>query len=132
MPGVEDHACATCKRNTQHVDKSKSQNNDKELGHSAAQGSAAEAAAAGAAAKRFMPFSVGPRQCLGQSLGRVMHDTAVARIVSSFRLELAPRMGGAAGVDAAAINRLTLQPGEGMWMRCHPRADVDANVARGG
>lgn len=87
---------------------------------------AAEAAtaAAGAAAKRYMPFSVGPRQCLGQSLGRVMHDTAVARIVASFRLELAPRMGGAAGVDAAAINRLTLQPGEGMWMRCHPRAAV--------
>ncbi|CAL8465333.1 g4868 [Coccomyxa elongata] len=88
---------------------------------------AAEAsAAAGAAAKRFMPFSLGPRQCLGQSLGRVMHDTAVARIVSAFRLELAPRMGGAAGVDAAAINRLTLQPGEGMWMRCHPRGQLSA------
>ncbi len=90
------------------------------------QAAAEASAAAGAAAKRFMPFSLGPRQCLGQSLGRVMHDTAVAQIVSAFRLELAPRMGGAAGVDAAAINRLTLQPGEGMWMRCHPRSQLSA------
>lgn len=71
-----------------------------------------------------MPFSVGPRQCLGQSLGRLMHDAAVARVAASFRLELAPRMGGAAGVDAAAVNRLTLQPGDGMWLRCHPRGQL--------
>ena len=54
-------------------------------------------------------------------LARVMHDAAVARMVSQFRLALAPRMGGPAGVEAAAINRLTLQPGAGMWMLCRPR-----------
>jgi hypothetical protein len=50
-----------------------------------------------------------------------MHDAAVAKIVAGFRLELAQRMGGPAGVEAAAINRLTLQPGGGMWMRFHDR-----------
>lgn len=71
--------------------------------------------------KRFLPFSLGPRQCLGRSLAHVMHDAAVARIMAGFRLELAPRMGGPAGVEAACINRLTLQSGTGMWMRFHQR-----------
>ena len=31
------------------------------------------------------------------------------------------QMGGAEGVDKGEINRLTLQPGNGMWMICKPR-----------
>ena len=30
------------------------------------------------------------------------------------------QMGGAEGVDKGEINRLTLQPGNGMWMSCKP------------
>ncbi|BDA50154.1 Cytochrome P450 3A13 [Coccomyxa sp. Obi] len=77
--------------------------------------------AAATGPKRFLPFSTGPRQCIGQSLARIMHDVTVARLTAHFTFELAPRMGGPAGVDAAEINRLTLQPGGGMWMRVHPR-----------
>lgn len=79
---------------------------------------------AAAADKRFFPFSLGPRQCLGRSLAHVMHDAAVAKIVAGYHLELAPRMGGPAGVEAACINRLTLQPGTGMWMRFHKRSTI--------
>ena len=39
-------------------------------------------------------------RCMGQSLARIMHDTTVARLFAHFSFELAPRMGGPAGVDA--------------------------------
>ena len=43
-------------------------------------------------------------------------------------------MGGPAGVEAGEINRLTLQPGTGLWMNAVPRAsmhlaDMVANAA---
>ena len=56
----------------------------------------------------------GPRQCIGQSLARIMHDASVAQLLCHFSLELAPRMGGPEGVDRQEINRLTLQPGAGV------------------
>lgn len=71
--------------------------------------------------KRYMPFSVGPRQCIGQSLAHMMHDVGVAVLLSQFTFQLAPKMGGAAGVEATEINRLTLQPGAGLWMNAIPR-----------
>ena len=68
----------------------------------------------------FAPFCsrdfccTGPRQCIGQSLARILHDASIARLVAQFSFNLAPRMGGAAGVDRQEINRLTLQPGAGV------------------
>ena len=56
----------------------------------------------------------GPRQCIGQSLARIMHDVSVAQLLCHFSLQLAPRMGGPEGVDRQEINRLTLQPGAGV------------------
>jgi fatty acid synthase len=71
--------------------------------------------------RRFIPFSVGPRQCVGQSLARLMHDGGLAALYARFSFRLADKMGGAAGVEANEINRLTLQPGAGMWMHAEPR-----------
>jgi len=71
--------------------------------------------------RRFIPFSVGPRQCVGQSLARLMHDGGLASLYQRFSFRLADSMGGAAGVEANEINRLTLQPGAGMWMHAVPR-----------
>jgi cytochrome P450 len=71
--------------------------------------------------RRFIPFSVGPRQCVGQSLARLMHDGGLAALYSRFHFRLADSMGGPAGVEATEINRLTLQPGAGMWMHAEPR-----------
>jgi len=71
--------------------------------------------------RRFIPFSVGPRQCVGQSLARLMHDGGIAALYSRFTFTLAPRAGGPEGVAAGEINRLTLQPVAGLWMRAVPR-----------
>ncbi|KAK9908536.1 hypothetical protein WJX75_009311 [Coccomyxa subellipsoidea] len=66
-----------------------------------------------------MPFSTGPslRQCIGQSLAHMTHDSIVARMVAHSTFELAPCMGGAAGVEARKTSRLTLQLGGSLWMR---------------
>ena len=56
---------------------------------------------------------IGPRQCIGQSLARILHDASIARLIAHFSFDLAPRMAGPAGVDRQEINRLTLQPGAG-------------------
>ncbi|CAL5223031.1 g5486 [Coccomyxa viridis] len=72
--------------------------------------------------KRFLAFSMGPRQCIGRALARIIHDASVAQLVSHFRFQLAERMGGPEGVDSHEINRLTMQPGQGMWMSFQSRA----------
>ena len=79
--------------------------------------------------RRFIPFSVGPRQCVGQSLARLMHDGGLASLYQRFTFTLADRMGGPAGVEAGEINRLTLQPGDGMWMHPVPRVPGAATPA---
>ena len=42
--------------------------------------------------KRFLPFSTGPRQCIGQSLARMMHDVGIAMLMSNFHFQLAPKV----------------------------------------
>ncbi|KAK9813430.1 hypothetical protein WJX73_008508 [Symbiochloris irregularis] len=44
-------------------------------------------------------FRPGPRQCIGQSLARMMHDLGVAMLFANFRFKLARRMGGQEGFD---------------------------------
>lgn len=71
--------------------------------------------------KRFIPFSVGPRQCIGQSLARLMHDGGIAALYQRFSFKLAERAGGPEQVEREVVLRLTLQPGKGLWMNALPR-----------
>lgn len=64
-------------------------------------------------AKRFLAFSTGPRQCLGQSLARMLHDLGVAMLCSRFhfsldaRVRLRPLLGSAAAPSVHVGCRMT-------------------------
>lgn len=72
-----------------------------------------------------MPFSDGPRSCVGQSLAKAEVLTLLAKILGSFKLELAPEMGGLEGVLARESTHLTLQTcgTKGIRMRMTPRSE---------
>ena len=46
-----------------------------------------------ARAKRFLPFSAGTRDCVGQSLARMNYTTTVAMLLAHFKFELNPEVG---------------------------------------
>ncbi len=72
----------------------------------------------------FMPFSEGPRSCVGQSLAKMEVLTLLAKLLGSFRIELAPEMGGREGVRKRESTHLTLQTSGTKGIRCylHPRS----------
>ncbi|KAK9846641.1 hypothetical protein WJX81_008242 [Elliptochloris bilobata] len=80
-------------------------------------------------AKRFMPFSLGSRDCVGQSLARMNFTATVAMLLSEFSFRLADEMDGMASVrERATSGLLTLQPADGLLMHCTPRgAEVAAS-----
>ena len=39
--------------------------------------------------KRFIPFSIGPRDCIGQNLAKVNYQTTVPMLLSHFSFKLA-------------------------------------------
>ncbi|KAG2443022.1 hypothetical protein HYH02_009438 [Chlamydomonas schloesseri] len=73
----------------------------------------------------FMPFSEGPRSCVGQSLAKLEVMTVLAMLLSEFRVELAAEMGGREGVRKRESTHLTLQTAgtRGIQMHLHPRED---------
>jgi cytochrome P450 len=74
----------------------------------------------------FMPFSEGPRNCVGQSLAKMEVMTLLAKLLASFRIELAPEMGGRDGVRSRESTHLTLQTAGTKGIRCylHPRGEA--------
>ncbi|CAL8464267.1 g3802 [Coccomyxa elongata] len=73
-------------------------------------------------AKRFLPFSAGTRDCVGQSLARMNYTTTVAMLLAHFKFELTPEMGGYEGVLRSQSCALTtLQPESGLWCTAVPR-----------
>lgn len=42
--------------------------------------------------KRFLPFSAGTRDCVGQSLARMNYTATVAMLLAHFRFQLADRV----------------------------------------
>lgn len=73
----------------------------------------------------FMPFSEGPRNCVGQSLAKMEVMTLLAKLLGSFRIELAPEMGGREGIRKRESTHLTLQTAGTKGIRCklHPRSE---------
>ena len=84
-----------------------------------------EEAAGGKRGITFMPFSEGPRNCVGQSLAKMEVMTLLAKLLASFRIELAPEMGGREGIRARESTAMTLQTTGTKGIRCHlyPRGD---------
>ena len=50
------------------------------------------AAAEATRVKRFLPFSTGMRDCVGQNLARMNYTTTVAMLIAHFKFELAPEV----------------------------------------
>jgi cytochrome P450 len=73
----------------------------------------------------FMPFSEGPRNCVGQSLAKMEVLTLLAKLLANFRVELVPEMGGREGVRSRESTHLTLQTAGTKGIRCHlhPRSE---------
>ncbi|GAB4815787.1 hypothetical protein N2152v2_002833 [Parachlorella kessleri] len=71
-------------------------------------------------ALRFLPFSAGPRDCIGQNLAKLNYMTTLAVLLGRYRLWLAPEMEGPGGVQE--VIKLTMQPANGVCMLCSPRA----------
>lgn len=71
----------------------------------------------------FMPFSDGPRNCVGQSLAKMEVLALLVKLLGSFRLRLAPEMGGVKGVVDRESTHLTLQTKgtKGIRMNLMPR-----------
>jgi fatty acid synthase len=96
-------------------------------GAAAGAGAGEGAAAAAASSKRgitFMPFSEGPRNCVGQSLAKMEVLCLLAKLCANFSIVLAPEMGGRDGVRSRESTHLTLQTAGTHGIRCHltPRA----------
>lgn len=72
----------------------------------------------------FMPFSEGPRNCVGQSLAKMEVTTLLAKLLAAFEVELAPEMGGRDGIRKRESTHLTLQTAGTKGIRCRlrPRA----------
>ncbi|GAB4815786.1 hypothetical protein N2152v2_002832 [Parachlorella kessleri] len=71
-------------------------------------------------ALRWLPFSAGPRDCLGQNMAKMNYMATLAVLLGRYRFRLAPEMEGPGGVQE--VIKLTLQPASGIPMLCTPRA----------
>ncbi len=76
----------------------------------------------------FMPFSEGPRNCVGQSLAKMEVLTLLAKLLANFKIELAPEMGGREGVRKRESTAMTLQTTGTKGIRCHlhPRSELSS------
>lgn len=65
------------------------------------------------------------RRCVGEAFAKMNFTSVMARLLGSFQFELAPRMGGARGVQESENYAITLMPDKGMWMHCKPRVSLE-------
>jgi cytochrome P450 len=75
---------------------------------------------------QYIPFSAGPRMCLGYQFAMLEMKLIVARIMQRFTLRVVP----GARIDAAC--RLTLSPASGIPMTIHDRREPYRSVAVAG
>ncbi|CAL5222409.1 g4768 [Coccomyxa viridis] len=71
--------------------------------------------------QRFVPFTQGARDCVGQTLARLNLSTTLAQLFGSFSFRLAEEMGGPEGVRAAEMTSITLSCTKGMKMHAIAR-----------
>ncbi|KAK9820314.1 hypothetical protein WJX72_008814 [[Myrmecia] bisecta] len=71
--------------------------------------------------RRYIPFSLGARSCVGQTLANMNLTATLAQLLGYFSFRLADEMGGPEGVLAAERVSLTVSSVKGMKMHCIPR-----------
>ncbi|KAK9819693.1 hypothetical protein WJX72_001295 [[Myrmecia] bisecta] len=71
--------------------------------------------------RRYVPFALGPRNCVGQTLANMNLTATLAQLLGRFSFKLAEEMGGPEGVLAAERASLTVSSEKGMQMHCIPR-----------
>eukprot|EP00210_Caulerpa_lentillifera_P000516 g499.t1 len=65
--------------------------------------------AKGSESLTFMPFSEGPRNCVGQSLAKMEVLGVLGKLLSNFHFELTPEMNGKEGVEKVHIRNYKLR-----------------------
>lgn len=71
----------------------------------------------------YVPFSLGPRICLGAAFGLTEAILCLATLAGAFRLRLRP------GWDVMPVCRLSLRPGDQLPMRLEARRAAQGSVA---
>lgn len=71
--------------------------------------------------KEPIAFSLGPRDCVGQTLARLEMQVFLVMLLSRFRLHLAPCMGSPKEARDSIIYHLTFTTKNGLWMTAEPR-----------
>jgi hypothetical protein len=79
--------------------------------------------------RRFMPFSEGLKNCLGQALGLMEVRTVLVSLLSRFWFELAPSMGKPEAVRRNQAIALTLKIKGGLQLVCHPHGSGKPGAA---
>ena len=74
----------------------------------------------------YLPFSSGPRDCLGRRFGMMELGTMLATLCSGFEFEFADdesglNEGGLAGLEAREVSKFTLSFDGGLWLKATPR-----------
>lgn len=77
-------------------------------------------------APRFLPFSSGPKACIGGALGLVAVRAAAAALLSTYSYRLAEHMGTPESVTSRTKLALTLKVDGGMWLNCARRTPAAA------
>ncbi|EIE23073.1 cytochrome P450 [Coccomyxa subellipsoidea C-169] len=72
-------------------------------------------------APTFIPFSGGPRDCLGQRLAMMEVATILGTLIGRFTVELSPRMDGYKGLLERQTIAFTLAVDDGLWINFKPR-----------
>ncbi|BDA47645.1 Cytochrome P450 3A28 [Coccomyxa sp. Obi] len=82
--------------------------------------------------KRFTPFSVGPRDCIGQNLAKINYQTTVPMLLANFKFKLSDEMGGYEGVRASesmGMLPFTSRPARGLKRLWFPRLECTGMLA---
>lgn len=73
------------------------------------------------AAGAFIPFSTGPKRCVGQHLALQQCKAQLALLLSCFSFRVASRMGSPGDVERRMLMALELRCEGGMWFEVQPR-----------
>lgn len=89
-------------------------------------GDGASADTGGGARGAFIPFSLGPKRCVGQHLALQQCKAALALLLSCFEVRNAPRMGAPEEVEARTYASLELRVEGGIWVQLRRRRPAAA------